>query len=88
MSNRTKGLALNWVLHLEGKEKEEFAKYVIGSTAIIERLATIIDKKITESSKTPKTDYDTPSWAYKQADANGYLRALKELQTLTQHIRK
>jgi len=27
----------------------------------------------------PSTDYDDPSWAYKQADRNGYVRALKEV---------
>ena len=86
--SREKGLSTNWNSHLKGEEKDNFDKYIRNAISIIERLDSVLVGKIDEASKPKKSDYDSPSWAYKQADTNGYLRALNELRTLTQHIRK
>jgi len=82
-----KKLALNWVKHVAStEERDEFYKYVMNCRPLLERLKTIVDEKIEAQSKVKTTDYDCPSWSHKQADTNGYLRALKEIQTLTKHI--
>lgn len=65
-----------WFKHLPTSEAEEFKDYVRNSTSIRERLTDILNKKLPE---TKEVDYDCPSWSHKQADANGYERALREL---------
>jgi hypothetical protein len=49
-----------------------------------QRLVTLIQDKI-NADKTKQVDsvgYEDPSWAYRQADHNGYQRALKEVLQL------
>lgn len=48
------------------------------------RLTELINAKITSSweGSVSRDGYDVPNWAYKQADARGYERALKEVISL------
>lgn len=48
------------------------------------RLITLLDEKIAASQKTSrsKAEYENPNWAYLQADARGYERALVEIISL------
>ena len=74
----------NLIAGLEPQEKEEVVASFKASGLIRERLTAILEKKI-QSSKTNKVSIDTylnPSWAYLQADANGYERAIKEVISL------
>jgi hypothetical protein len=73
-----------WTQHLNTQEeREEFKKTILGSTKVLDRLREILYNKVyTQESNLPTADYDSPSWAYKQADRNGYLRAHKELLDL------
>ena len=54
------------------------------SLVMRKRLITLLDEKITASQKTSrsKTEYENPNWAYLQADARGYERALVEIISL------
>lgn len=47
-------------------------------------LARIIETKLSseDSSNLSKEGYDSPNWAYKQADLVGYKRAMKEILSL------
>ena len=47
-----------------------------------QRLIQIIHDKVKTDETKRLTGYDDPSWAYRQADHNGYLRALKEVLEL------
>lgn len=74
----------NLTAGLEPQQKEEVVASFKASGLIRERLTTILEKKI-QSSKTNKVSvetYSNPSWAYLQADANGYERAIKEVISL------
>ena len=66
-----------WLSHLkEEEDRKKFKEYILNSTSLWERLGAILADKIPESTK---ENYSKGSWAYYQADQNGYNRALKEI---------
>lgn len=72
-----------WFSHLRSKDKqEEFKKLVLGSSLVLDRAKEICYNIVKNVDKTNSTDYDCPSWAFKQADRNGYLRAYAEILEL------
>ena len=66
-----------WFMDLPKDQQEGFKKQISSSKDVLEKLEKIIKDKIKEVVLTE--DYDNPSWAYKQADRNGYNRALTEV---------
>lgn len=67
----------------EAKDVEEaFAS----SAAIRRRLAEIIEIMYLEEMKNrlESNEYDSPAWAFKQADAVGYARALQRIKNILQ----
>lgn len=66
-----------WFMDLPKDQQEGFKKQVSSSKDVLEKLESILKTKIKEI--TLSEDYDNPSWAYKQADRNGYNRALTEV---------
>ena len=73
-------MKLSWFNHLPKDKQEGFKKQISSSRDVLERLHQILEDKKTEVVLS--TDYDNPSWAYKQADRNGYDRALTEVINL------
>lgn len=76
----TKGLDEDAVKLLKGD--------FISSQTVRKRLTEICKKKTdsAESGARMKDGYDCPNWAYKQADAVGYKRALYEIVNLLKEI--
>lgn len=72
-----------WYSNLPKVEQEEFKKLVLGSRKVLDRVKEICYNTIQSGVLPNADDYDNPSWAYKQADRNGYLRAYKEILQLT-----
>lgn len=66
-----------WFMDLPKDEQEGFKKEVKSAKNVLDKLEQIVQKKIKEI--VVLDDYDSPSWAYKQADRNGYNRALTEI---------
>jgi hypothetical protein len=64
-------------MDLPKDQQEGFKKQISSSKDVLEKLEKIIKDKIKEVVLTE--DYENPSWAYKQADRNGYNRALTEV---------
>ena len=60
----------------------------VGSAGARIRLAEMLNDKIRISTtvKRKKEGYDSPNWAYTQADAIGYERALSEVISLISDI--
>lgn len=71
-----------WFSNLPKDKQEEFKKNVISSQKVLDRLREICYNTIQNGVAAKETDYDSPSWAYKQADLNGYLRAYREIMQL------
>jgi hypothetical protein len=71
-----------WTAHLKSsKEKEEFQAYVNNSRGIFDRVLEILEDYI-EPEDVTVIDYDCPSWSHKQADKNGYNRAILKIKQL------
>lgn len=71
-----------WFQHLKTKEEQEaFKSSVNGSKRVLDRL-DVICKQMDSEALALSNDYDNPNWAYRQADVNGYRRALREIHKL------
>jgi hypothetical protein len=64
-------------MDLPKDEQDGFKKEVKSAKNVLDKLEQIVNSKIKEI--VIANDYDSPSWAYKQADRNGYNRALTEI---------
>jgi hypothetical protein len=75
-----------WTKHLKTEdEKTRFKSEILGSKRVLERLQQLI-KEVedgADSIESDPTKYDSPGWAYRQADRNGFRRALKTIRTIT-----
>lgn len=59
------------------EQKEERKKEVMSFRNAFDEL-----RELLQEEETPVADYDSPSWAYKQADVNGYNRAIRHVLKL------
>jgi len=74
-----------WTKHLKTEdEKARFKNSVLGSKIVLERLQQLIKEVEDDLDKTELNTkiYDIPNWDYRQADMNGFRRALKTIQTI------
>ena len=73
-----------WTKHLKEEEKERFKNSILGSKEVLDRLKELLEELKTEADNIeldPKT-YGLPNWDYRQADLNGYKRALKTINKI------
>ena len=68
-----------WFQGLKGEDVEDRKKSVLGSKKVLDKLSKIVYTMIKDGEKSVTNDYDSPAWAYKQADAIGYRRALERI---------
>lgn len=69
-----------WFKSLKSKEdKDKRRQEIISHSTFIEELQEIIQAEI---KKEKFEDYDSPSWSFKQADLNGYNRALTKVLSI------
>lgn len=83
MQTPTKGISIKWFVGMTEQEKEDFAS-LLRSNLVLRRFKQLLldlDRQ-QENQETNQADYDNSSWAYKQADRNGYRRAIKDLKEL------
>jgi hypothetical protein len=65
------------------EERQKVTSIVLGGHDVLQLLAKVVEKMIEEHDTNKLADYDSPSWAYRQADRNGVVRTLKTILTLT-----
>jgi hypothetical protein len=64
-----------WFAKCKTKEdKDKTRQVILSNRESLDRLKDVLEPMLKEIA--PAADYDSPSWAYKQADRNGYNRAL------------
>ena len=71
--------------HLKDKdESESLRKRIIANNDLYERPVDLIDIYIKDARKKQLElgSYDSPAWSERQADLNGYQRALEEIKQL------
>jgi hypothetical protein len=69
----------------KGKQEVDDIRSTFKASLVVRvRLAEMLEAKITGKDKScmDAEGYDCPNWAYKQADAQGYKRALTEVISL------
>ena len=66
------------------EDEEEIKGQFIAALRLRTEIINLIEDKIRsyKSETLSKEGYQDPSWAYKQADANGYERAMREIISL------
>ena len=81
-------LPIKWFEGLEGPEKEALDFVLNNNPLLIPRLLDIIDSYEQEELRAErnKSQYESPSWAYTQADRNGALRAYANIKQLFKGI--
>lgn len=82
---RQKGLSTEWTRHLKTEaERKEFQAKVLNDRLVLDRLSAIIEEKLTglQSREVSSSEYDNPSWAYKQAHTNGIKAGLTAILNL------
>lgn len=74
----------NWTKGLNAQEKEAIKASFLASGDLRNRLQVIATEKINSMRKKRVLEnaYESPNWAYQQADACGYERALEEIISL------
>lgn len=70
--------------HIPKDQKEEFHNRLLANIDLFEQPLNILTKKIKDArtKQLSDTSYDTPAWSERQADLNGYQRALEEIKLL------
>lgn len=73
-----------WVKGLTKEQETELRKDFVGSVMLRKRLSELLEDKSKSSREgsISKDNYSNPNWAYLQADARGYERALNEVISL------
>lgn len=67
-----------WFKECKTKEdKDSVRQTILSNQESLLRLESILESLLKETPTS--TDYDSPSWAYKQADRIGYNRALNQV---------
>jgi len=67
----------------KGSQEAKDVEEAFGPSALIRRrLVEVLKAFEEEELKTRSADYDSPSWAYKQADSVGYARALRRVVSI------
>jgi len=83
MAERKQGLPKELVNHCNTREeKEEFVKQIMGAMPVLKKYEEAIRNRIRTKEVTKEIDYDCPAWSHKQADTNGYIRAMNEILKL------
>jgi hypothetical protein len=62
------------------EEKEKLKQSILSQKEVLDRLKGILEPML--KGVQPANDYDKPSWAFKQADRNGFNRALTDVLDL------
>ena len=81
-----KNLSSKWKSKIPEDEREEFEGLLLNAKRVLDVLALIIqdDIKESESRMQKRKGYESPNWAYQQADEIGNQRALMEVLKIIQ----
>ena len=81
MKNR---LCSDWFRELSEKEKSDLEYILRNNTILVSSLLKILTRYENEENRSEisASQYDNPSWAYKQADTNGAKRAYAKIRAL------
>lgn len=73
-----------WFRQLPKAEQEERKRFIQSNKKVLDLLDEILYNISIEESKSSKEDYDSPSWAYRQAHKNGELAMIDKIRKIIQ----
>lgn len=84
MSKQTPKLNSEWLRDKTPKEQSEISEILQHSTVLKQAFLKILDRMEEQEARQEiqLSDYDSPSWGYKQADRNGAKRAFAKVRAL------
>lgn len=73
-----------WTQGLNEEDQGQLKKQIKNSKGVLDRIIEIMDRDENALNRRESTSsvYDSPNWDYRQADANGYRRCLREYKQL------
>lgn len=74
-----------WTKHLKTEEEKKLYRESLKRVKwVLDDLNRLVDSNLAsnEAGEISPKSYDSPNWAYRQAHANGYKQAMKDLQKL------
>lgn len=80
-------MQIDWTKGLSEDDAEEMRSRIKRSRPLLERLNEILDQYLKEEEVFTKDSYESPSWAYRAADREGFKRALHKIKLLTKEER-
>ena len=75
-------IAAELLVGMDAEAIKKFKAEYEATKYLMEPLKKVINNRLESLYKSPKEDYTSPSWAYKQADRNGSIRAYAEMLKL------
>lgn len=77
-------LHVDWTKGLDNQGQIDVRQNFKESVVLRRRMSHILEKRIKDrfAERMSKSGYDNPNWAYLQADASGYERAMTEILQL------
>lgn len=84
MSKPDKKPCIDWFQGLQDKERSDLEYVLKNNTILIQAILDILTRYEEQESRSEisVSQYDNPSWAYRQADTNGAKRALAKVRNL------
>lgn len=84
------GLSLEWTKGVSPDRKEGIVLAIRNSTVVAAQVLKLCDEWEAEltAAETKVADFDTPSWAYKQAYRNGDRARIRKLRDLFSFIKE
>lgn len=68
-----------WLEGVKGQEREDLKLFIANNKKVLDILVKMMYNMYRESENSSVKDYDSPSWAFKQAHLNGQKETLKTL---------
>lgn len=68
----------SWFKGLSKDQKEKRKQFLLANQEVLDMLAEVLENDFQEY----EPDYQSPSWAYEQADVNGHNRAVRRVLNL------
>lgn len=71
-----------WLRGLTAEERQEMKLLVVNSEKLLDKLKKIVYNMCTKKEEVSLDNYDTPSWAYRQAHQNGEAAAYRKILSM------
>lgn len=80
MKSRDERVPLEWTSGMENEQADRFREVLLANDMLFDRFGRILTRAYRRYSR-PSTekDFESPSWPYREAYRQGYLKALEDL---------